>query len=71
MRIDVRDQTNREAMATKSTNFKETMTTELTGFIQSKARALTMADIDRLIVDLPVLRKRFSKISTQLSMLLS
>jgi uncharacterized membrane protein YkvA (DUF1232 family) len=52
-------------MATKSTNFKETMTTELTGFIQSKARALTMADIDRLIVDLPVLRKRFSKISTQ------
>ena len=32
------------------------MTTEITDFIQSQGRALSLADIDRLIVDLPALR---------------
>ena len=36
-------------MTTKSTDFKETMTAELTDFIQSQARALSLADLDRLI----------------------
>jgi uncharacterized membrane protein YkvA (DUF1232 family) len=52
-------------MATKSTNFKERMAKELAGFIQSQARALSIADIDRLIVDLPALRERFAKIPAQ------
>jgi hypothetical protein len=46
-------------MTTKSTNFKETMATELTNFIQGQARALSPADLNRLIVDLPALRERF------------
>jgi uncharacterized membrane protein YkvA (DUF1232 family) len=37
----------------------------LTNFIQSQARALSLADLDRLIVDLPALRKRFAKIPSQ------
>jgi uncharacterized membrane protein YkvA (DUF1232 family) len=49
-------------MTTKFTDFKETMTSEVTGFIQSQARALSIADIDRLIIDLPALRERFAKI---------
>jgi hypothetical protein len=52
-------------MTTKSTNFKETMATELTNFIQSQARALSPADLNRLIVDLPALRERFIKIPSQ------
>ena len=52
-------------MTTKFTDFKETMTSEITGFIQSQARALSIADIDRLIVDLPALRERFAKIPAQ------
>jgi uncharacterized membrane protein YkvA (DUF1232 family) len=52
-------------MTTKSTNFKETMTTELTDFIQSQARALRPADLNRLMVDLPALRERFTKIPSQ------
>jgi uncharacterized membrane protein YkvA (DUF1232 family) len=52
-------------MTTTFTDFKETMTSEITGFIQSQARALSLADIDRLIVDLPALRERFAKISAQ------
>jgi uncharacterized membrane protein YkvA (DUF1232 family) len=57
-----RDQLLLETMTTKFTDFKETMTSEITGFIQSQARALSIADIDRLIVDLPALRERFCKI---------
>ncbi|MGA8657152.1 MAG: YkvA family protein [Chthoniobacterales bacterium] len=41
------------------------MAKELTGFIQSQARALSIADVDRLIVDLPALRERFGKIPAQ------
>jgi uncharacterized membrane protein YkvA (DUF1232 family) len=52
-------------MTTKSTNFKEKMTTELTNFIQSEACGLSPADLDRLIVDLPVLRERSTKIPSQ------
>jgi hypothetical protein len=44
---------------------KETMTTEITDFIQSQGRALSLADLDRLIVDLPALRERFAKIPAQ------
>ena len=52
-------------MTTKSTDFKETMTRELNDFIQSQARALSLADLDRLIIDLPALRERFAKIHVQ------
>jgi uncharacterized membrane protein YkvA (DUF1232 family) len=48
-----------------TTNFKEEMTTELTNFIQSQARGLSPADLNRLIVALPALRERFTKISSQ------
>ena len=57
-----RDQLILETMTTKFTDFKETMTSEMTDFIKSQARALSIADIDRLIVDLPALRERFAKI---------
>ena len=60
-----RDQLILETMTTKFTDFKETMTSEITGFIQSQARALSIADIDRLIIDLPALRERFAKIPAQ------
>jgi uncharacterized membrane protein YkvA (DUF1232 family) len=52
-------------MTTKSTDFKETMTRELTGFIQNQARALSLAELDRLTADLPALRERFAKIPAQ------
>jgi hypothetical protein len=48
-------------MTTKFTDFKESMTTELTNFIQSQARALSLADLDRLMIELSVLRERFAK----------
>jgi uncharacterized membrane protein YkvA (DUF1232 family) len=52
-------------MTTKSTNFKEKMTAELTNFIQSQARGLSPADLNRLIVDLPALRERSAKIPSE------
>jgi uncharacterized membrane protein YkvA (DUF1232 family) len=52
-------------MITKSTDFKETMTRELNAFIQSQARALSLAELDRLTADLPALRERFAKIPSQ------
>jgi uncharacterized membrane protein YkvA (DUF1232 family) len=52
-------------MTTTFTEFKETMITEITGFIQSQGRALSVADLDRLIADLPALRERFAKIPAQ------
>jgi uncharacterized membrane protein YkvA (DUF1232 family) len=54
-----------ETMTTNFTDFKETMTAELTGFIQSQARALSLADLNRLVIDLPALRERFAKISSE------
>jgi uncharacterized membrane protein YkvA (DUF1232 family) len=52
-------------MTTKFTDFKETMTRELTSFIQSQANALSLTDLDRLIVDLPALRDRYGEIPLQ------
>jgi len=52
-------------MTTKFADFNETMTTEITDFIQSQGRALSLADLDRLIADLPALRERFAKIPAQ------
>jgi uncharacterized membrane protein YkvA (DUF1232 family) len=53
-------------MTTKFTDFKKTMTAELTGFIQSQARVLSLADLNRLVIDLPALRERFAKISSEI-----
>jgi uncharacterized membrane protein YkvA (DUF1232 family) len=52
-------------MTTKITDFKETMTSEIGSFIESQARAVSIADINRLVVDLPALRERFAKIPAQ------
>jgi uncharacterized membrane protein YkvA (DUF1232 family) len=52
-------------MTTKTTDFKETMTRELSDFIQSRARALSLAELDRLIADLPALSERFATIPAQ------
>jgi uncharacterized membrane protein YkvA (DUF1232 family) len=55
----------RQIMTTLSNDFRERMTEEITGFIQNQARSLSLADIERLIADLPALRERFAKIPTQ------
>jgi uncharacterized membrane protein YkvA (DUF1232 family) len=52
-------------MTTKVTNIKQTMSAEIDSFIESQARAVSIADINRLIVDLPALRERFAKIPAQ------
>jgi len=52
-------------MTAKSTDFKETITRELNDFIQSQARALSPAELDRLTADLPALRERFATIPAQ------
>ena len=52
-------------MTEKFADFKESITRELTNFIQSQARALSLADLDRLTTDLPTLRERFAKIPSQ------
>jgi hypothetical protein len=52
-------------MTTKIADFKETMTSEIGSFIESQARAVSIADINRLIVDLPALREQFSNIPAQ------
>jgi uncharacterized membrane protein YkvA (DUF1232 family) len=49
-------------MTTKDNAFKESIIAELTNFIQSQARALSLADLDRLMIDLPALRARFVEI---------
>jgi len=50
---------------TKLTDFKESMTRELTNFIRSEAAALSLADFDRLIINLPMLRERLAKLPLQ------
>jgi uncharacterized membrane protein YkvA (DUF1232 family) len=60
-----RDQLSLETMTTKSTDFKQIMTAELTGFIQSQARVLSLAHLNRLVIDLPALRERFAKIPSE------
>jgi uncharacterized membrane protein YkvA (DUF1232 family) len=52
-------------MTTSSTDFRERITGEITGFIQSQARALSLTDIERLIADLPALRERLAKVPAQ------
>ena len=52
-------------MTTKSTDFKKIMTAELTGFIQSQARVLSLADLNRLVIDLPALRECLAKIPSE------
>src|ERR1700746_415718 len=52
-------------MTTKATDFKERMTKELTDLIRCQASSLSVADLDRLIADLPALRGRFAKIPAQ------
>lgn len=49
-------------MTTKATDFKERITQELSDFIRCQASSLSVADLDRLIADLPALRERFAKI---------
>jgi hypothetical protein len=49
----------------RSMDFKERMTGEITGFIQSQARAVSLHEIDRLKINLPALRKRFAAIPAQ------
>jgi uncharacterized membrane protein YkvA (DUF1232 family) len=52
-------------MNVKYVEFREKMTRELIGFIQTQARALSVADIRRLIRDLPPLGERFTTIPLQ------
>ena len=52
-------------MATKITpprDAKESMTRELNRFLQSQVAGLSVIDLERLITDLPVLRKRLTKL---------
>jgi uncharacterized membrane protein YkvA (DUF1232 family) len=65
MPTNIQDQTNRGTMTKRSSDFKEARTADLTNFIQSRARAFSIADIGRLIIDLPTLRKQLAKISAQ------
>jgi uncharacterized membrane protein YkvA (DUF1232 family) len=50
-------------MNAKYAEFREKMTRELIGFVQNQASALSVADICRLIRDLPALGERFATIS--------
>ena len=52
-------------MTTKYIDFKESTITELTNFIQSQARAVSLADRHRLMIDLPALRERFARIPSR------
>jgi uncharacterized membrane protein YkvA (DUF1232 family) len=60
----VRDELQ-ETMTAKYIDFKEAMSAQLIDFVQSQARALSPADLDQLMVDLPALRERFTEISAQ------
>ncbi|HET9374534.1 MAG TPA: YkvA family protein [Chthoniobacterales bacterium] len=52
-------------MTAKYIDFRESMTKELIDFIQSQAGALSVADLDQLISDLPALRERFARLPLQ------
>src|SRR5215472_5470463 len=54
-----------EIMTTSSTDFRERITREITDFIQNQAHAISVTAIERLVADLPALRKRFAKIPLQ------
>jgi uncharacterized membrane protein YkvA (DUF1232 family) len=53
----------RDVMPAKNTSFAESMTAELMDFIQSQARALSRADLEPLIVDLPRLRALLTEVA--------
>ena len=53
-------------MNAKYVEFREKMTSELIGFIRTQADALAVADIRRLIRDLPALGERFGTIPLQI-----
>lgn len=57
--------TNLGTMTAKYADFREWMTMELIDFVQSQASVLSVADLDRLIADLPALRERFTTIPSQ------
>ena len=52
-------------MPTNYISMIEAITAELVEFIESRARALSRADLERLILDLPLLRRRLTEISSQ------
>ena len=52
-------------MTAKNLDFNEWMAMELIDFVQSQASVLSVADLNRLIADLPALRKRFTTIPSQ------
>ncbi|HZC36964.1 MAG TPA: YkvA family protein [Chthoniobacterales bacterium] len=52
-------------MTTKFIDYREAMTRELTGFIRSQADALSLTDLDRMVVDLPALGDRLAEIPSQ------
>jgi hypothetical protein len=52
-------------MTTKSIAFRKDMISEITNFVRHQARALSMGDLERLLVDLPSLRQRFARIPEQ------
>ena len=54
-----------QIMTTSSTDFRERITGEITAFIQNQARAMSITAIERLVANLPALRKRFAKIPVQ------
>ena len=54
-----------EIMTPSSTDFRERITGEITAFIQNQARAMSITAIERLVANLPALRKRFAKIPAQ------
>jgi hypothetical protein len=60
-----REQLILEIMITSSTDFRERITGEITAFIQNQARAMSITAIERLVADLPGLRKRFAKIPAE------
>jgi uncharacterized membrane protein YkvA (DUF1232 family) len=56
---------NLEIMIAKYVDFKEWMAMDFIDFVQSQASALSVADLNRLIADLPALRERFTTIPSQ------
>jgi hypothetical protein len=47
------------------TNFNASLTKRLTDYIEREASRLTIADLERLIIDLPLLRKRLNEVLIQ------
>jgi hypothetical protein len=52
-------------MTPSSTDLRERIAGEITNFIQNQARAISITAIERLVADLPALRKRFARIPAQ------